>query len=154
MEQSTENTTDVLNDLIQINNDRIEGYQKAKDELNGKEPDLQTLFSDFIAQSREIRDELKSEVELRDEDSADDTTARGKIYRGWMDVRVTFSGHDRKTVLENCERGEDAAQNAYKDALKEDLPENVRMQIKQQKEILNKAHNEVKRLRDSTPDNA
>jgi uncharacterized protein (TIGR02284 family) len=154
MEQSTENTTDVLNDLIQINNDRIEGYQKAKDELKGKEPDLQTLFSDFIAQSRDIRDELKSEVELRDEDSADDTTSRGKIYRGWMDVRVTFAGHDRKTVLENCERGEDAAQDAYKKALQEDLPETLRMQIKEQKETLNSAHHEVKRLRDSTPDNA
>jgi uncharacterized protein (TIGR02284 family) len=153
MEQTTENTTDVLNDLIQINNDRIEGYRKAKDELDGQEPDLQALFDDFISQSTQIRDQLKEEVNMRDEDAATDTTGRGKIYRKWMDVRVTFSGNNRKTVLENCERGEDAAQNAYKSALDEDLPENIRLELRDQKEILNRAHNEVKRLRDSTPDN-
>jgi hypothetical protein len=38
-----EKSIDVLNKLIEINNDRIEGYQTASDET--KESDLKELFS-------------------------------------------------------------------------------------------------------------
>ncbi len=37
------NTVAILNDLVEILNDRIEGYTKAKSELDGKEPDLNQL---------------------------------------------------------------------------------------------------------------
>ncbi|RZK04152.1 MAG: PA2169 family four-helix-bundle protein, partial [Flavobacterium sp.] len=68
----------------------------------------------------------------------------------WMDVKAIFTGHDRKTVLNNCEFGEDAAQNAYKMALEEeDLPANIRSLISDQKAALRVSHDEIKRLRDS-----
>jgi len=67
-----------------------------------------------------------------------------------MDVKALFAGHDRQTVLNNCEFGEDAAQNAYKMALEEeDLPSNIRELIADQKASLRVSHDEIKRLRDS-----
>jgi len=39
-----------------------------------------------------------------------------------MDVKNTFTGDDRHSVLESCEGGEDAALKAYKDALDADDP--------------------------------
>ncbi|MEJ0104861.1 MAG: PA2169 family four-helix-bundle protein [Bacteroidota bacterium] len=76
------------------------------------------------------------------------TSISGKIYRTWMDVKAVFSGHDRHTVLSNCEFGEDAAQKAYKEALKESLPAYLANIISEQQTSLRTSHDEIKSLRD------
>ncbi|RZK57408.1 MAG: aldehyde dehydrogenase, partial [Pedobacter sp.] len=56
----------------------------------------------------------------------------------------------RKTILSNCEFGEDAAQKAYKTALTdEDLSANLRTLITDQKASLRVSHDEIKALRDA-----
>ncbi|SJZ96919.1 PA2169 family four-helix-bundle protein [Sediminibacterium ginsengisoli] len=140
----------ILNDLIAINNDRIEGYEKAIKELGGKEADLDTLFLSLIDQSRKFRNELGSEVQTRGEQMESGTTTTGKIYRAWMDVKAAFSGDDRQTVLNSCEFGEDAAQKAYRSALEsDDLSSYLRELITRQKQELKESHDKVKALRDS-----
>jgi uncharacterized protein (TIGR02284 family) len=77
------------------------------------------------------------------------TTTSGKIYRAWMDVKAVFTGHDRHTVLANCEAGEDAAQRAYRTALEhESLPAYIREMLVRQEESLHSSHEEIKALRD------
>ncbi|MNE97294.1 hypothetical protein D3C80_1956150 [compost metagenome] len=67
-----------------------------------------------------------------------------------MDVKAIFTGHDRETVLNNCEFGEDAAQKAYKMALEtEGLSGNLRSIISEQKTDLRTSHDQIKALRDS-----
>jgi uncharacterized protein (TIGR02284 family) len=145
--------TETLNDLIRINNDRIEGYSKAA--AQAKDQDLQSLFSQFSQQSRQFANELRGMVNSRygsednDKQVTDETTASGKIYRTWMDVKDKFAGGNRKSVLSSCEFGEDAAQKAYKLALEdEELSPDVRSVIERQKADLLDAHNQVKRMRD------
>jgi len=148
--KTTTVTTEVLNDLVQINNDRIEGYEKARKELKDGDEDLRSLFLNMIEESQKYKLALATEVSALGEDIETGTTTSGKIYRGWMDVKALFTGHDRQTVLNNCEFGEDAAQNAYKMALEEeDLPSNIRSLISDQKAALRQSHDEIKRLRDS-----
>jgi len=148
-----ENTTvksNVLNDLMQINNDRIAGYQKAIDELKGQEADLQGLFTDMITQSRELNSELANQASMIGDQIETDTTTSGKIYRAWMDVKAFFGGNDRKAILSNCEGGEDAAQKAYAMAEKmDDLPTDTRMLISRQKQQLKTSHDRIKALRDA-----
>lgn len=149
MENNTQ-TAEVLNDLIEINNDRITGYEKAINELKEGNNDLKTLFEGFIDESRDLRNRLGTEVQTLGKDMAAGTTNKGKIYRAWMDVKAVFTGHDRQTVLNNCEYGEDAAQKAYKTALDNDkLPGYIRELVTDQKQQLRKSHDEVKALRDS-----
>jgi len=148
--KTTEVTTEVLNDLVQINNDRIEGYEKARKELKDGDEDLKSLFLNMIEESQKYKLALATEISALGEDIETGTTTSGKIYRGWMDVKALFTGHDRQTVLNNCEFGEDAAQNAYKMALEEeDLPSNIRSLITDQKASLRQSHDEIKRLRDA-----
>ncbi|MBO9153783.1 PA2169 family four-helix-bundle protein [Chitinophaga sp. GCM10012297] len=143
-------TTGVLNDLIAIHNDRIAGYQKALKELKAEDSDLERLFTGMISESQDIRETLAAEVRAAGGDVESGTTASGKIYRAWMDVKAAFSGNDRKAVLSNCEAGEDAAQNAYKSALKEDgLPSYLREVLTSQMQSLRASHDEVKALRDA-----
>ena len=148
--ETKEATIDILNDLVQINNDRILGYEKALKELSDENTDLRSLFTKFIGDSHKWKMELGTEIQALGEDMDNDTTTGGKIYRAWMDVKAVFTGNDRKAILASCERGEDAAQSAYKEALAdEELPAFLRETITRQKLTLRAAHDEIKALRDS-----
>lgn len=143
-------SAEVLNDLIEINNDRIVGYQKAIDELKDEDTDLKSVFLKMVGESQQLKTALVSEVKSAGVEPQEGTTASGKIYRAWMDVKAMFTGGDRKTVLDNCENGEDAAQRAYKMALESDeLLANHRSLIQAQKMTLKQSHDEIKRMRDS-----
>lgn len=138
-----------LNDLIRINNDRIDGYEKAAEEAKKIDVDIQAMFHRFAQESREYAAELKQWVIKNGGDPAEDTTTSGKIYRVWMDLKAFVTGKDRKAILASCEFGEDAAQKAYDEALKSDyLTPEVREVIKKQKSQLKKSHDIVKKYRD------
>jgi uncharacterized protein (TIGR02284 family) len=141
----------ILNDLLQINNDRIVGYQKAIDELKPEDSDLKVLFTRYISQSRENASELTTEITRLDGKPTEGTTNSGKIYRVWMDLKAAIAGKDRKTILENCEFGEDAAQKAYDTALNSDteFESSLRDLIVKEKAALKSGHDEVKKLRDT-----
>lgn len=150
---TNEKTAEVLNDLIRINNDRIEGYNKAADKLEKKDVDLQAIFRQMSAESRSYVNDLSKYVAGSGEELETDTTFRGKIYRTWMDVKATFTGKDRKGILASCEYGEDAAQKAYDTALSSDaeLPTEIRQLIMDQKTSLKRSHDIIKKMRDAQP---
>lgn len=145
-----EKIVSLLNDLIRINHDRVVGYEKAIEELKDEDADLKALFRRYIGESREYSQELTTEVSRLGGDPADGTTNSGKIYRVWMDLKSAITGKDRKTILDNCEYGEDAAQKAYDMALNADvdLEPSLRDLVVRQKATLKVGHDEVKRLRD------
>jgi len=147
---NNDKTVGLLNDLIRINHDRVVGYEKAIDELKDEDADLKALFQRYIGESRQYGQELTTEVTRLGSNPADGTTNSGKAYRVWMDLKASVTGHDRKTILDNCEFGEDAAQKAYDTALNADveLEPSIRDLIVRQKATLKSGHDEVKRLRD------
>src|SRR5436189_5968746 len=86
-----------LNDLVQINNDRIEGYERAANET--EDADLKALFSSMASKSRTFKSELTSEITKRGGKSTESTTSSGKVYRVWMDFKAAVTGKDRKAIL-------------------------------------------------------
>ncbi len=146
--EKTKATIEVLNDLIEINNDRIVGYERAIRELKDEDDDLKVIFLNYIDQSRKLKLALGTEVQALGKDMDTGTTNSGKIYRAWMDVKAIFTGNNRRTVLANCEFGEDAAQKAYNMALESDkLPDYLMEIITKQQLDLKAAHDEVKAFR-------
>ena len=148
--ENTQATGDVLNDLVQINNDRIEGYHRALKELKDDKEDLKSLFLSIIDDSTRYKNELGKEVQVLGKDIETSTSNSGKIHRAWLDIKSAFTGHDTHNILEECEFGEDATVKAYKMALDEEqLPSFIRELVsRQQSEVLD-AHDEIKALRDS-----
>lgn len=148
METTETTTTEVLNDLLKINNDRIEGYEKASAETD--ELDLKTVFATMASESRKYSNQLAQLIyQHGGEPVSGSTTTSGKIYRVWMDVKATFTGKDRKAILESCEFGEDTAQTAYKNALATtDLSNDARVLMIQQQQALQESHNMIKHYRD------
>ena len=146
-----EKLVEVLNDLVEINNDRIAGYEKASGETKNIDVDLQALFKKMADDSRKYKSELVNEVSRLGGQPSKGTTTSGKVYRVWMDVKATFSGKDRQSILESCEFGEDAAQKAYNLALESDAEINVatRQLITSQKSSLKASHDTIKKYRDA-----
>lgn len=147
--ETNENAVEVLNDLIEINNDRIKGYERAIEETEMDDSDLKVIFEQMATESRQHKQSLRDLVVSLGGEAETGTTASGKIYRAWMDVKATFSGNSRKSILENCEFGEDAAQKAYRTALAEDdLPASVRELVMRQQQSLKLSHDKIKMMRD------
>jgi len=145
---NTEKAIDVLNSLIQINNDRIEGYETASKEAD--ETDLKTLFSHFTETSLKCKAELVAEVKRLGGKPTEGTTTTGKLYRVWMDIKSAITGSDRKAIITSCEYGEDVAVQTYNDALShsEDLSPEQLMMIKEQHSAIKANHDKIKNLRD------
>ena len=145
-----EDLNELLNDLVRINNDRITGYNRAIKEASDEDVDLKGLFRSMVNESEQYVAELSNRIINLGGKPTDDTTASGKIYRGWMDVKAVFTGSDRKALLSSCEYGEDAAQKAYNDALSSDveIDAETRQLIMDQKTSLKKSHDMVKKYRD------
>lgn len=139
-----------LNGLIEINNDRVEGYHKAAEET--KDAALRSLFERFADQSRGYRNELASLVRSNGGEPAEGTTNSGKLYRVWMDIKAAMAGNDRKAVLSNCEYGEDVALESYRgvtEAKDFTISGNVRDVLQKQQTEIKGAHDEIKRMRDT-----
>jgi uncharacterized protein (TIGR02284 family) len=139
---------DILNTLIGINNDRIEGYEAASTET--EEPDLIKLFTQLVASSDECNAELVEEVEKMGGTPAEGTKTTGKFFRAWMDFQVALSGKDRKTILDSCEYGEEVTVNTYKKVLEncaEDLTVEQLSMARDQCAWLKADHDTVKALR-------
>ena len=150
--ESNENLKEVLNDLVKINNDRIEGYNRAIKESEATDIDLKEIYKKMADQSQQYVAELSREIVKLGGDPADGTTNSGKIYRAWMDVKAAFTGNDRHSILASNEYGEDVAQKAYKDALTTDepLPVEIRQMIANQQSSLKESHDMIKKYRDMT----
>ena len=144
-----EKTIAVLNTLITINNDRIEGYETASKET--EEEDLKTMFARFSSTSKKCKQELTNEVSKLGGTAAEGTLTIGKFFRVWMDVKAALTGKDRKAILNSCEYGEDQAKHTYEKALENDK-ENLSMEqqtmIKAHHSLLGADHDKVKSMRD------
>ncbi len=143
--------TEVLNDLIKINNDRTKGYENAAEETKSTDVDLNATFMKMANESRKYAAELTNEVQRLGGKPATGTSGGGNIHRAWMDVKAAFTGKDRQSMLESCEFGEDAAQKAYKSALFSDaeISADTRQLITEQQSSLKTSHDIIKKYRDA-----
>lgn len=148
---------EIINDLIRINNDRCEGYEKAAAELKEDyETGVRTMFFERAHESRIFKNELSSIVARLGGEPVRDTSTAGKVYRFWMDVKATFTKGSTKSVLESCEFGEQAALRAYEEALMEKIswPDDILDILMNQKQVLNTAYGIVKGYREEFANNA
>lgn len=146
----SEKTVDALNTLVEINNDRIEGYETAANAT--EEQDLKQMFGRFAQDSHKCRQELANEITSLEGTPTEGTKNSGKLYRAWMDVKAAVTGKDRKAILNSCEFGEDTALSTYESVLKNDRehlsPNHISM-INTQMSLLRSDHDKVKAMRDA-----
>ena len=139
----------LINDLIEINNDRVDGFEKVLADIDDQNVDLKALFQKFATQSRKNGQELAALVGDPAEVETGNSVS-GTLHRAWIDIKALFGGSDRASILSEAERGEDAIKKAYKDALAgSELPLNAIETVANQAQEINAAHDAIKALRDA-----
>jgi uncharacterized protein (TIGR02284 family) len=130
-----EDLNQVLNDLLKINNDRIEVYKKAIKEV--REFDIKRVFAELVDECKKFSVKLALEILRRGgTPMVGSTTTAGKIYRFWYEIKESLLGTDRESILNACEFVDEAIQNAYRQALEHsDLPPDLRSEITTQQSM-------------------
>jgi uncharacterized protein (TIGR02284 family) len=148
--ETTERKVEVLNDLIEINNDRVAGFEKAIADIRDENADLKELFQGYAAQSRKNGQELAAIVGAYGEVETGNSVS-GTLHRAWIDVKSIFGGSDRASILSEAERGEDAIKKAYRDAINQgELPSEATTIVSAQAQEIGAAHDQIKALRDAS----
>jgi uncharacterized protein (TIGR02284 family) len=143
----TEDTIDTLNDLIENCRDGEYGFQTCAEHAQSGE--LKTYFERRAQGCATAAMELQDLVVRLGGTPDTGGSASGAVHRGWVAVRGTLALNDDKAMLDECERGEDAAVARYRTALESTLPPDIETVVRRQYEGAQRNHDEVRRLRDS-----
>lgn len=115
---NNEQTISVLNDLLQITNDRMEGFEKVEGKVWEMYPDIKDEYDRMISQSKIMRNELINLITEKKGTPQDSPSVTGAVHRTWIDIKNSFTvGNLELSTLENVVFGEKAAIEAYQNAL-------------------------------------
>lgn len=142
-----DNTISTLNNLIETNKDGQEGYKQAAEGVTRS--DVKSLFYELGQQRAQFAGELQALVRELGGDPETTSSTAGALHRSWINIKSLVTGQDEAAILNEAERGEDSAVNAYKKALEETLPANVQTTVQQQATAVKAAHDKIRNLRDS-----
>lgn len=146
--EKTEKIVTQLNDLVEINNDRIQGYERAIAENEDEELDY--LFITMASHSKTNKADLAREISLLGGIPTEGTKTSGKLFRMWMDIKAALTGKNKEEILLSCEFGETAAIDTY-DTVIEDkaavLTEQLHTLIESQKKGIQGDYERIKSLR-------
>ncbi|WKL44224.1 PA2169 family four-helix-bundle protein [Flavobacterium sp. ZE23DGlu08] len=139
----------VLNNLIEINNDRIQVYETAT--IVTEESDLKNLFSEFQKTSEIFKSELVEEVQKMGGIPVDVIKKNNFFVKLWMNFKAKLVDKDREDILNTLEYKEFVAIKSYKETLTDNIDHltvELLIILKSQQLLLTAHHDKVKKLGD------
>jgi len=140
-----------LNDLLEINNARLEKFQKAEKEI--VDPDLKSLFKKMADESRKNVSALLHEIKKSGGQVNEGVPSlKGGFYRFGQAVRAIFTGSGRQSILESCAMGEETAQTVYRNAISaRELTTEARQLIRNQQATAKTFYTLIMNFKDNRP---
>jgi uncharacterized protein (TIGR02284 family) len=145
MNIDTDKAIDCLNDLIETCRDGQMGFEAAAEAV--KDARFKDLFRRNSMQRMRFVDELQGEVRRLGGEPRTAGSAAGAMHRGWMHLKTALTSMDEKAIMAECERGEDHAVAAYREAEQKELPEPARAIVHRQSSEVRLAHDAMRSLR-------
>lgn len=144
---SDEDVIESLNDLLESCRDGEYGFRECAEHT--KSQDLKVLLSRHADECRAAGLELQTLVRQLGGKPDEGGSVSGALHRGWVSVRATLAAFSDQAMLNECERGEDAAVARYRKALKHNFPAAIRSVVERQAQGAQRNHDQVKALRDT-----
>lgn len=135
-----------LNDLIETSRDGEEGFLACAEQL--RDPAIKSFFSERAAQCARTVSELQNQVLALGGKPGRRGSVSSALHRRWRDIKSVITDQDDEAVLDECERGEDAAVDRYRRALETPLSDSLRTMVEQQYQEVLRNRDAVKALRE------
>lgn len=139
-----DNTANTLNDLVETAKDGEAGFRHAAEHVKSQQ--LRSLFERYAQQRASFAQELQAVVSTLGDKPAESGHVASTLHRGWISIKEAVSSGD-KAIVDEAERGEDVAMEAYRKALSSDLTGNARAIVEKQFAGVQEAHGTVRDLK-------
>ncbi|MEO5657225.1 MAG: PA2169 family four-helix-bundle protein [Nitrospiria bacterium] len=149
MAMTNDHIISTLNNLIETCTDGENGFRTAAESLTN--PELMRLCRQYEPQRRRFADELQAEVRRLGGDPERGGSLAGVLHRGWINIKSAVTGGKEDGILQEAQRGEEAALKNYDEALQAGLPPDLRSIIERQRREI---HTAYERLREFLPEGA
>lgn len=136
-----------LNDLIQISKDGEKGFRTCAEDAEERYANYREMFMSRATECAQTVLDLQDLVHRLGGEPANHSTFGGTLHRQWVNLKAAVTGRDDDAILTECERGEDAAVHAYRKALSQDLPNDIRLIVERQYQGVLANHDKVLGLR-------
>lgn len=148
MESIMENNEliDTLNTLIETSRDGDNGFTTCADDA--KDASLRAYFTICATRCRSSVHTLEELVKYYGGTPEQLGSMLAPVNRAWLNLRAAISDNSDLAVLEECERAEDVALHAYRNALDKDLPADASAVVQLQLNGLQENHDRVRAMRD------
>lgn len=136
-----------LNELAEISRDGEQGFLAAAEDVQS--PTLKAVFRTAAARCAEGARELESKIITLGGEPSRGGSMTSAMHRAWTNMKAALSSRSERAVLEEVERGEDAAKDAYQQAIAQPLPPEIRSLVQRQYQGVKENHDRVRSLRDA-----
>lgn len=117
----------LLNDLLQLNRDSVEGFVKAKDLATSAK--LKALLDGARVERTSAVKALEPLVRAAGGTPEKELSVSGTLHRTWMKIREKLSPDGDKALIMEVERAEDEMKEAYQKAMQTSLPSAIKTVI-------------------------
>ena len=140
-----------LQSLVEIGRDANEGFVHSAKQAT--DLGLKTLLHQHAMERAAMVDDLQQLQVGHGQSGIDDSgSMTGTLHRAWINLRSAVSSHHDLAILEEVERGEDAAVAAYREALEPraiPLPRSITAVLEHQLHKIKAAHDELRQRRNA-----
>ncbi len=136
---------DTLNALVETCKDGEYGFRTSAEHAVAAQ--VRQLFLTRAEDCRQASSELQSLVLQYGGKAEDGGSVSGALHRGWVKAKSALSSATDLSLLEETERGEDVALAAYRRAIEEELPDDVRAVLSRHLQGVKRNHDQIRDLR-------
>lgn len=138
---------EVLNDLLENARNGEYGFRTCAKELSAGSS-LRQALNQRASQYHEGCDDLAQLIRRHGGLPAEGGTTGAAIHRGWVPVKGAIGANSELSILEACERAEEAAAARCLEAMERNLPSDVRDLIARQAAAAQESHDRIRKLCD------
>jgi uncharacterized protein (TIGR02284 family) len=130
--------------LVEACRDGERGYRQAAKDVQDK--GFRFIFQRYAKERAAFADALAKALEPFGVSPNASGTRMGAIHREWLDASATLARGGARTILRECQRGDEAAMKLYTAALHAGLPPEIQEMVQDQRASLQSALNEIHSL--------
>lgn len=125
-----------LEEVIDICNDGVQGYETAAEKIEDKDESLKTLFLRLAQQRKGFIEKLKTEGIRLGLEFKETGTVKGFFHRTWLTAKANFSSDEKQKIIDEAMTGEKKAIDVYNKVMADKEIPDYMLKIMEEQQML------------------